>query len=51
MVLGIEHPSTLLSMANVATTYWSLGKWKEAGELQMQVIETKDRLKLYVVSR
>ncbi|KAF2690360.1 HET-domain-containing protein [Lentithecium fluviatile CBS 122367] len=33
-VLGDEHPSTLTSMANLASTYRNQGRWKEAEELQ-----------------
>ncbi|KAF1944328.1 HET-domain-containing protein [Clathrospora elynae] len=33
-VLGVEHPSTLASMANLASTYRNQGRWKEAEELQ-----------------
>jgi tetratricopeptide (TPR) repeat protein len=35
-VLGQEHPDTLTSMANLASTYRKQGRWKEAEELQMQ---------------
>ncbi|KAF1834875.1 HET-domain-containing protein, partial [Decorospora gaudefroyi] len=36
-VLTDEHPSTLGSMANLASTYMHEGRWKEAEELQVQV--------------
>ena len=36
-VLGAEHPSTLTSMANLASTYWNQGRWKEVEELELQV--------------
>ncbi|KAH7111546.1 hypothetical protein EDB81DRAFT_355668 [Dactylonectria macrodidyma] len=39
-VLGEEHPSTLTSMGNLASTYWNQGRWKEAEELQVRVMET-----------
>jgi hypothetical protein len=39
-VLGEEHPSTLTSMANLASTYRNQGRWKEAEELEVQVMET-----------
>ena len=39
-VLGAEHPSTLTSMANLASTYRNQGRWKEAEELEVQVMET-----------
>jgi hypothetical protein len=31
-VLGEEHPSTLTSIANLASTYGNQGRWKEAEE-------------------
>jgi hypothetical protein len=39
-VLGQEHPNTLRSMHNLASTYQSQGWWKETEELKMQVMET-----------
>ena len=42
--MGGEHPSTLLSMANLASTYSNQGRWKEAEELEVQVIETGKRV-------
>ena len=29
-VLGVGHPHTLMSMGNLASTYWNQGRWKEA---------------------
>ena len=43
-VLGQEHPSTLTSMANLAPTYWNQRRWKEAEELDVQVVETFKRV-------
>ncbi|KAJ5915324.1 P-loop containing nucleoside triphosphate hydrolase protein [Penicillium verhagenii] len=43
-VLGPEHPDTLSSIANLASTYWSQGLWKEAEELGVQVIETREQV-------
>ena len=43
-VLGLEHPSTLTSMANLASTYRNQGRWKEAEELFVQVMETRKRV-------
>ncbi|KAF2819853.1 kinesin light chain [Ophiobolus disseminans] len=43
-VLGDEHPSTLISMDNLASTYWNQGRWKEAEELEVQVMETTKRV-------
>jgi len=43
-MLGEEHPDTLTSMANLALTYRKQGRWKEAEELNMQVMETSIRV-------
>ncbi|KAI0547607.1 P-loop containing nucleoside triphosphate hydrolase protein [Xylaria curta] len=43
-VLGLEHPDTLNSMADLASTYWDQGRWKEAELLGLQVIETRKRV-------
>ncbi|KAF1967610.1 kinesin light chain [Bimuria novae-zelandiae CBS 107.79] len=43
-VLGEEHPDTLTSMANLASTYRNQGRWKEAEELFEQVMETSSRV-------
>ncbi|KAF6806923.1 Kinesin light chain 5 [Colletotrichum sojae] len=40
-ILGQEHPSTLTSMANLASTYRNQGRWKKAEELGVRVMETK----------
>ncbi|KAF2731804.1 kinesin light chain [Polyplosphaeria fusca] len=46
-VLGDEHPSTLTSMANLASTYRNQGRnqgrWTEAEQLDVQVMETSKR--------
>ncbi|KAF4436977.1 hypothetical protein FACUT_6014 [Fusarium acutatum] len=42
-VLGEEHPDTLTSMANLASTYRNQGRWKEAEELEVAVLETRKR--------
>ncbi|KAF4888268.1 Kinesin light chain [Colletotrichum fructicola] len=42
--LGEEHPSTLTSMANLASTYRNQGRWKEAEELEVRVMETRKRV-------
>jgi Tetratricopeptide repeat len=34
-VLGEEHPDTLTSMNNLASTYRDQGRWKEAEELEV----------------
>ncbi|KEY72933.1 hypothetical protein S7711_10212 [Stachybotrys chartarum IBT 7711] len=38
--MGLNHPSTLISMANLASTYRNQGRWKDAEELEVQVMET-----------
>ncbi|KAI9783322.1 MAG: hypothetical protein M1816_001420 [Peltula sp. TS41687] len=43
-VLGQEHPDTLNSMGNLASTFRDQGRWKEAEELQVQVMETRNRV-------
>jgi tetratricopeptide (TPR) repeat protein len=35
-----DDPSTLTSMANLASTYWNQGRWTEAEKLEVQVLET-----------
>ncbi|KAH7113481.1 hypothetical protein B0J13DRAFT_404088, partial [Dactylonectria estremocensis] len=39
-LLGPDHPSTLASMANLASTLWNQGRWEEAEKLEVQVMET-----------
>jgi Tetratricopeptide repeat len=39
-VLREEHPDTLTSMANLASTYQNQERWKETEELKVQVMET-----------
>ena len=39
-----EHPDTLNSMINLALTYKNQGRWKEAEELFVQVMETSLRV-------
>jgi tetratricopeptide (TPR) repeat protein len=43
-VLGAEHPSTLISMATLASTYDNQGRWDQAEELGVQVMETRKRV-------
>ena len=38
-LFGPEHPDTLVSIGNLASTYSDQGRWKEAEELQVQVKE------------
>ena len=42
-VLGEEHPSTLTSMGNLASTYRNQGRWTEAEKLFVQVMETRKK--------
>ncbi|KAF6785731.1 Kinesin light chain 5, partial [Colletotrichum musicola] len=43
-ILGQEHPDTLTSMGNLASTYRNQGRWKEAEELEVRVMETFKRV-------
>ncbi|KAJ7291653.1 P-loop containing nucleoside triphosphate hydrolase protein [Mycena rebaudengoi] len=43
-VLGEEHPSTLTSMANLASTYRNQGRWKDAEALFVVVMEMSKRV-------
>jgi hypothetical protein len=43
-VSGMDHPSTLTSMSNLAVTIWSQGRLKEAEELGVQVLEKRKRV-------
>ncbi|KAF8724713.1 hypothetical protein AX14_008650 [Amanita brunnescens Koide BX004] len=36
--LGPDHPRTLMSMANLASTYWSQGRWDETEKLEVDVM-------------
>ena len=38
-LLGVDHPDTLSSIANLASTYREQGRWEEAEKLFMQVME------------
>jgi malate/lactate dehydrogenase len=40
-ILGPEHPKTLTSMTNLASTYSNQGRWAEAEKLEVQVMETR----------
>ena len=43
-LLGVEHPDTLRSMGNLAATYSNLGKWNEAEQLEVKVLEIRKKL-------
>ena len=40
-VLGVEHSDTLTSMGNLAGTYSGQGKWNEAEQLEVQVLDMR----------
>ena len=44
MLFRSEHPHTLTSMGNLASTYRNQGRWKEAEQLLVQVSETRKRI-------
>ncbi|KAK0729439.1 hypothetical protein B0H67DRAFT_479222 [Lasiosphaeris hirsuta] len=44
VVLGDEHPDTLTSIANLASTYRNQGRWKEAETLEVQVMEMRKKV-------
>jgi hypothetical protein len=41
--LGVDHPDTLTSIANLASTFWNQGRWDAAEELDMQVMKTRKK--------
>ena len=43
-LLGTEHPDTLTSMGNLASTYWNQGRWNEAEQLEVQVMDMSKKL-------
>lgn len=43
-VLGLEHPDTVVSIGNLALILGNQGRWKEAEELEMQVMAAKKRI-------
>ena len=43
-LLGAEHPDTLLSMGNLARIYSDQGRWSEAEQLEVQVMEMRKKL-------
>ena len=42
--LGVEHPDTLTSMANLASTYRHQGRWDEAIELIQVVVNLRTKI-------
>jgi hypothetical protein len=43
-LLGAEHPDTLRSMGNLASTYRNQGRWNEAEQLEIQVLDMRKKL-------
>ncbi|KIK05841.1 hypothetical protein K443DRAFT_90526 [Laccaria amethystina LaAM-08-1] len=43
-ILGVEHPETINSMANLASTCREQGKYTEAEKLDMQVLDARNRI-------
>ena len=43
-LLGLEHPSTLSIIGNLALTYKDQGRWNEAEQLQVQVMDKTKKL-------
>ena len=43
-ILGVDHPDTLTSMANLALTYWQQGRTDEARELEEEVLEKRKEI-------
>ena len=43
-VFGEEHPSTITSIASLASIYRDQGRWKEAKGLGLQVMEIRKRI-------
>ena len=43
-LLGAEHPHTLTSMGNLAATYRNQGKWNEAEQLDVQMMNMRKNL-------
>ena len=43
-MLGAEHPDTLKSMGNLASTYSNQGRWNKAEQLQVQVMDMMKKL-------
>ena len=43
-LLGVKHPSTLLSIANLAVAYWKQGRWNEAEQLEVQVMDMRKKV-------
>ena len=44
MLFRSEHPDTLTSMANLAVTYRNQGRWNEAEQLDIQVMDMRKKV-------
>ena len=40
-IFSEDHPDTLSSMANLASTYWNQGRWADAERLLVEVTEAR----------
>jgi hypothetical protein len=40
--LSYDHPDTLSSIANLASTFWKQGRWEEPEQLDVQAMETRE---------
>ena len=43
-ILGVEHPDTILAMADLACTYADLGKYTETEKLENQILDLRKRI-------
>lgn len=43
-MLGVENPETLVSMSDPALILFNQGRWKDAEEIGMQVMETRKKV-------
>ena len=43
-LLGQEHPDILISIGNLALTYRNQGRWNEAEQLEIQVMNLRKRV-------
>ena len=42
--LGDEHPATLASMAELASTYWKQGQWSDAEDRQLELMQAQSKI-------
>ena len=43
-LVGKEHPDTLISIGSLASTYREQGRWNEAEQLEVQVMNIRKKL-------